>query len=533
MSQEEKKEIGRASTVMATFTMLSRLLGLVRNQILSHFFGSGMVADAFVAAFTIPNALRRLFGEGALTPAFVTTLTRALKESEAQKDPRIWQNYMAGAFTGLTLMLLIVCGLGMLLAPWIVRIYVPEFNDIPGKIELTTELTRFLFPFILFIGWSAFFMGILNTFKSFGLPAFGPALLNITVILMVPTVFLFVSPQSPYAIHIYGLAMLIGGLLQAAVQLPKLAQLGAFPRFKSPLNDPRVRELALILVPSAFAMGVYQLNIIVNRVFASNIEGAVSHLFYADLILELPVSLVAVSLGTAVLPSFSRLLTDKNRVGFAETFSFSLEGVWLLSLPAMAGFIALAEPIVSTLYLSGKFVLHDLNVVSTSLIAYSIGLPFFAALRILTPVFFAEKDTRTPARVGFVALFVNLLAAWQFSKLWGTWGIAFATSVSSFANFAILVFLIQKKFPEIQWKPVVTTLFKIIVACTVMGLSLHGLTRVLDPELWLQQGFSISKVVYLTLLIFVGALIYFFCAKALHIPQAGQMIDRVMRRKRS
>lgn len=522
--EDERREIGRASKIMAVFTLLSRVLGLARNLILSHFFGATYIADAFIAAFTIPNALRRLFGEGALTPAFVTTLTRAVQDSEDQKNPEIWKSYFRHSFTWLTIFLLIVCGLGMLFAGPIVHIYVPEFKDVPGKMELTVSLTRYLFPFILFIGWAAFFMGVLNTFRSFGLPAFGPSILNLSVIILVPLTFFFVSSDSPYAIYVYGGAFLVGGFLQALIQIPKMLSFGARPRWSLAFGDPRVIELGKILIPSAFAMGVYQLNIIVNRIFASGMEGAVSHLFFADLILELPISLIATSLGTAVLPSFSRLMAKDDKKGLANSFAYSLEGVWLLSLPAMVGMIALAQPIVSTLYLSGKFNLNDLENVSACLIAYGMGLPFFAGMRILTPVFFAAKDTKTPAIVGLVALFINLISAWQLSSLFGAWGIALATSISSAANFGILTILINKRHPDFEWKKIVGVSLRIFLAALIMGLALHYLVQLMDFSMWRVRGVSMLKITSLTGLILLGVFIYAVAAKFLKLTHLNQVL---------
>jgi len=531
MSVEEKGEIRRASSIMALFTLLSRLLGLVRNQILSHFFGTSMVADAFVAAFTIPNALRRLFGEGALTPALVSTLTRALQESENQKNPRIWQSFVSRSFFGLNLVLVIVCGLGMLVAPWLVGLYVPEFRNIPEKFELTVSLTRYLFPFILFMGWFAFFMGVLNSLRSFGISAFGPAALNLAVIIGFPVAYHLLHPDSSSAIYVYGGALLLGGIVQAAVQVPKMIQLHALPRLfenlRETFNDPRVVELGRMLLPSAFAMSIYQLNIIVNRVFASEIPGAVSHLFYADLILELPVSLIAVSLGTAVLPSFSRLLTLDDKAGFSDTFKFSMEGVWLLSIPAMLGMLSIGVPIVSSLYFSGRFSAEDLQQVSNCLGLYALGLPFFAGIRIINPVFFSMKDTRTPALVGFICLGLNFIFAWKLSKVWGVSGIALATSLSSFFNFTILSFLSKRKLPHLPWLDILKTAFKILGASAVMGFSLRYLSESFFSEIWLHSGISLQKILCLGLWVVSGISIYLVAAKALGLKQLDSLVRRI------
>jgi putative peptidoglycan lipid II flippase len=521
MVEDEKKEIRRASWIMGSLTFVSRLLGLVRNQILGHYFGAGFVADAFVAAFTIPNALRRLFGEGALTPVLVSLFTRSLKEGD-------WKVFLNRSFTALTLALIFLVVAGIAISPWLVSLYVPEFKEIPGKFELTVELTRFLFVFILFIGWSAFFMGVLNSFRSFGLPAFGPAALNLAVIGLVPLGFWLLSPDETDGIFLFGGAMLVGGLFQALIQLPRLKSLKAIPRLDFQFNDTRVKEMALLLLPSTFAMGIYQLNIIVNRVFASGIEGAVSQLFYADLILELPVSLIAVSLGTAVVPSFSRLLNENNRQEFSSTLSYSLENVWFLSLPAMAGLLALSLPIVTSLYLTGRFTVNDAEVVAACLVMYSLGLPFFAGLRILVPVFFAQKDTRTPAQVAVVALAVNLAGAWTLSDKMGAPGIALATSIASCVQFFILLALIVKRFPEMQWRPLIVKTSKIVGSALLMGVALTFLSgSILPSAFWLAHGLSLAKVLSLLGLVTLGGLGFGIVSHAMGLPHASLLWQRL------
>ncbi|MBN8554514.1 MAG: murein biosynthesis integral membrane protein MurJ [Deltaproteobacteria bacterium] len=533
----EKREIGRASGIMAFFTLVSRLLGLVRNQILSHFFGAGFVADAFIAAFTIPNALRRLFGEGALTPAIVALLTRSLKEPTTNPDnPNIrqpWQKFISNSFIWLTIFLVGITLLGILGADWIVSLYVDNFNKIPGKFELTVSLTRFLFPFILFIGWSAFFMGVLNTFRSFAISAAGPAFLNISVIILVPATLIYVLPaSSDYRIYVFAGALLVGGLFQALIQLPWLKKYRAMPRAEFQPNDYRVKELGILLLPSIFSMGVYQLNIIVNRYFASDIPGAVSHLFYADLLLELPVSLIATSVGTAVVPTFSRQIADGNRKGLAESFEFSMEAVQTLALPSMLGLIVLSLPLVSTLYLSGKFTPEDAELTSRALIFYGLGLPFFSGMRIILPLFFAQKDTFTPAITGFIALGVNLLAAWALYKDYGASGIAFATSISSFANLGILCFISYRRFPDFAWGKIFLIFLKMFFAAAGMAAILALTLTQISPDFWLFVGISIKKIGALLALVILGTVSYFSLAYLLGIPHTQQILRRLFGRIR-
>lgn len=524
--RSEKAEIGRASTIMAIFTLLSRLLGLVRNQILSHFFGAGFVADAFIAAFTIPNALRRLFGEGALTPSIVTLLTRALREPSNPNSPKPWQSFITSAFVWLSLFL-IVLSLGIFVfAPWLVRLYVSDFSSTPGKLELTIQLTRFLSPFLIFIGWSAFFMGVLNTFRSFAVSAFVPAMLSISVALVVPVSLVYLFPHTEHGIYFYAGAILVGAFFQALLQIPSLKRKEALPLSAFSWADPRVLDLGKLMVPSFFSLAVYQLNIIINRNFASHIDGAVSHLFYADLLLELPVSLIATSLGTAVIPSFSRLVADQKRKELSETFLFSMEAVWSLALPCTFALIVLAEPMISTLYFSGKFSLSDAQTTARVLIFYACGLPFFATLRILLGLFFAEKNTKIPMYAGWFSLGVNFIAAWQLSSLMQASGIALATSISSMANIAFLLVFMKKDFPEIHWRKSLPSLIKILGACVAMSLILALGKALIPSDVWEHRGIGPTKILFMGSLVGLGTLTYFMAAIYLRVPHTAEFVQK-------
>jgi putative peptidoglycan lipid II flippase len=522
--QREKQQITRASKIMGLFTLLSRFLGLVRNQILSHFFGATWVADAFVAAFTIPNALRRLFGEGALTPAIVSIFTRILQGS---KDPQEHKGFVTAAFWWFTALICLVVLIGIAIAPWLVRLYVPEFTQVPGKIELTVALTRWMFPFILFIGWAALGMGFLNSIGSFSVSAFSPALLNLSVIVLVPIGFLIWQPEPQQGIFIFASAVVLGGLLQALIHLRPLEVKGLAPAFRPSMTSPHLKDLKKLLLPSMIAMGTYQLNIIVNRIFASQIDGAVSHLFYADLILELPISLIAVSLGTAVLPTFSRYAAAGNRAGLRETFRFSMESVLFFAIPSMFGLIALATPLCSSLYFSGKFTEIDLTISSRCLIGYSLGLPFFASLRIITPLFFARKDTMTPTVVSFISLVVNFVAAWQLSSRGGAAGIALATVLSSLVNSAILTALVFRQNRDFEWLKILVATLKMLLAGFAMGSLLWFALQMFPDNLWTTSGITATKLGAVFALVALGILTYGFAAWVFRVEQIHNLIIRL------
>lgn len=510
----ESREIRRASGILAGGTLVSRVLGLIRNQILSYFFGAGIEADAFIAAFTIPNALRRLFGEGGLTPAFVSLFTRSLDEGRSQ-----WHSFLNNSFMWLNLIVGSLCILGMIFAEQLVSLYVPEYRDTPGKFELTVQLTRLLFPFILMISWAAFFMGVLNSFKHFTLPALGPAVLNATAIVLTPLFLLYIFPGTTKGIFIFAACILVGVFIQVLIQLPKLKAHEAMPHLHFKLRDKRVLELALLLGPAVFSMAIHQLNIIVNRVFASSIPGGVSYLFYADLIVELPVSLIATSMASAAVPSFSRLLSQDKKEELAESFQYSMNLNASLAMPAAVGLMALNLPIVSCLFFSGKFHLQDLDVTAQALFNYSLGLPLFCLMRSLFPLFFASKDTKTPAVAGMLALVVNFFGAWQLSKIHGAPGISLSTSIASSVNFLVLLFVAWKRFPFFPWGKIFFQIGKAVLAAAIMWLSIQGLGRVFDQGVWMNAGIRLDKIAILASYIFFGGAIYFLSAKILGLKE--------------
>lgn len=524
-SKQENREFTRASGVMAFFTMISRILGLVRNQLLGHFFGAGFAADAFIAAFTIPNALRRLFGEGALTPAFVSLFMRHLRSG-----PQSWRGFLSSTFYWQTLVVGGLACLGMIYAEPLVRLYVPDFADEAGKLELTVQLTQILFPFILIISWAALAMGVLNSFRKFALPAFGPAILNLSVILLVPSFILYFSPDFEPKIYIFAFAILAGVCVQVGAQIPSLVKLKAFPSFKFRWKDSRVWALAQLLIPSIFGMGVYQLNIIVNRRFASDIPGAVSHLFYSDLLIELPVSLIATSMSVAAVPSFTRLIVEKDKRSLSQTFEYAMSLNLSLALPAALGLLSLALPLISMIFQTGRFEYSDSLVASQCLQAYALGLPFFCALRTLIPLFYGFKDTRSPVYAGILALVVNFLAAWQLSQVFGAPGIALATSISALVNFLALSLLLRHHFRDFSWVKIFVAFLKASLAAGLMVVCIRFGAQLISPNLWTEPGIKLSKILAGLGLVGFGAIVYFSSALLLKVPAISDLIRKLLKR---
>ncbi len=490
-----------------------------------------MAADAFIAAFTIPNALRRLFGEGALTPAFVSLFTREIQSGETKES---WKSFLASSLFWLTSLTSLLSLIGILISPWLVRLYVPEFSDTEGKMALTILLTQILWPFLVFISLAALFMGVLNSFNHFAAPALGPAAMNITVVLLAPLLFAldWDGPNDEYRVHIFAIVTVVSSITQLLIQLPALKRAGALklPKFK--IKDPRVFELFKLLVPSVFGMAIYQINIIINRVFASDIPGAVSHLYYSDLLIELPVSLIATSMSVASVPSFSRLFHAGDREALGDSFRFSISVNLGLAMPAAIGLICLATPLISSVYYSGQFTAEDLKQSSICLIYYAVGLPFFCALRSVLPLFFAAKDTFSPTMAGFIAMAVNFVAAWKLSESFGAPGIALATTISSLVNLMILSIITLRRFPDFPWKTIVSNFFRTLVAALGMGAGLYTLQKVLLNEVWNLEGIRFEKIGPLLLFVSVGAVSYFVLAHLLKIQEMKALTSHLLKRLR-
>jgi putative peptidoglycan lipid II flippase len=529
----ELREMGRASSILALFTIFSRIFGLVRNQILGHYFGAGHISDAFIAAFTIPNALRRVLGEGGLTPSIVATITPYLKsETQDRTDPEV-RSLINSAFFWLTTFITILGALCMYFASQIVQFYVPDFAEISGKATMTANLFRILIGFVVLITWSAFFMGLLNTVRSFALSAFAPTLDSWAVIAIVPLGFWLWGLRQEKGIYLYAIALVIGAGLQVVIQVPSLLNWNLCPRWPRKIFDPRVIELAALMLPSLFILGVYQLNVVINRTFLAGAEGEVSHLFYADLLVELPFSLIATSVGAASITSFSRLITFGRYEELEATLSFSLRSTLLFSALCCGLIFALAEPIVSTIYFSGNFSIQDVRKTASALMAYSIGLPFFGCLRLILSYYFAEKKIREPIIAAFFAVATNAILAWRLSESLGSMGCAIAASAASIVNISLLIICLRGSKISATLNGFLSGILRTLAAAASMIGLLFFLKIALPPDLWTTSGVSFQKIGTLGLLLTIGCLAFFWLSIVFKAPLANESINRVLKTLRN
>ncbi len=392
----------RSTLTFSGGTFVSRILGLVREQAIAYAFGANAATDAFWVAFRIPNFLRRLFAEGSFSVAFVPVFTE-VKEKRSHQELKELVARTAGTLGGV---LLVVTALGVLGAGFVARGFAPGSIDEPMKLALTTDLLRITFPFLLFVSLTALAGGVLNSFHKFGLPALTPVILNLCMIAGA----LWLAPHLDTPIMALGWAIFAAGILQLLVQLPALRGLDLLSLPRWGWNHPDVRRIMRLMVPTLFGSSVAQINLLLDTLIASFlIAGSQTWLAQTDRLLEFPLGVFGVALGTVILPSLSRHHVSTDREGFAKALDWGLRTALLISVPAMLALVLLAKPILATLLQHGRFTAHDVDMAALSLSALSFGLPAFALVKVVAPAFYARQDTKTPVRAGIVAMIANMV----------------------------------------------------------------------------------------------------------------------------
>ena len=495
----------RALATVSGMTLMSRILGFVRDFVVARAFGAGMATDAFFVAFRLPNLLRRMFAEGAFSQAFVPILAE-YKNKRGEAETHRLVNHVASA---LGLAVLLVSILGAIASPLIIYATAPGFSADASKFELTVQLTRITFPYIFFMSLVALAGGVLNTWSRFAIPAFTPVLLNLSFIAMA----LVAAPYFDPPVLALGWAVFIGGLAQLALQLRPLAKIGMLPRFSLDFSDPGVRRILKLMAPAILGVSISQISLLINTVFASFLpSGSVSWLYYADRLMEFPAGMLGVALGTILLPSLSKMHADKNPVEFSALLDWGLRLTLMLTLPAALGLALLAVPLITTLFHHGAFGVADVYQTRTALIAYSIGLAGLILVKILAPAFYARQDIRTPVKFGLITLGVTQLMNLAFIGPLQHAGLALSIGLASCFNAAMLYRGLRQRGvyrPQPGWAIFIG---KLLVAMAVLGVCV-GFTAGADA-LWLHAG-SAERVIRLSLLFFGGIAVYFATLVAL------------------
>jgi putative peptidoglycan lipid II flippase len=523
-SPGEKKNVTRAAGIVGAATLLSRIFGYIRDMVLASFFGAGMAADAFIAAFRIPNLLRRLFGEGSLSIAFVPVFTEAIASGDRKEAMRL-------AVSSLKLLLVclsVVAVVGILAAPLIIRGVAPGFSQMPEKMALTVLLTRIMFPYIVLIGLVALCMGILNVLGHFAAPAVAPVLLNLAMIGSLFTVSRFSDSQTVQVIGL-SVGVLLGGLLQLTLQLPFLVKHGVRFWEKSGLWHPSMKQVGILILPTIFGAAVYQINILVGTLLASLLSaGSISYLYYADRLVQFPLGIFAQAAATAVLPSLSRQASAGDRNGMGETFGHAMSLVLYITIPAMVGLIVLREPIVALLFKRGAFDVETTRLTSDALLYYALGLWAFSAVRIVVSTFYAMQDTRTPVKTATIAIVANIVFGIALMGPMKHCGLALATSLSSMVNLALLVFVLRKKLGVIRWRPIFINCVKTLVASGIMALVVVVICRNILPAGSSSDLFQL--LVGIAIGVIAGALIFFILSWTMKIPEGNLILALIKRR---
>jgi putative peptidoglycan lipid II flippase len=516
----------RAAGVIMLAILCSRVLGLLRDQVFAALFGGGGAMDAFTAAFRIPNLLRDLFAEGALSTAFVTTFSKTITRGGHEAAWRLANKVATLTFV----VLAAICITGVIFSPQIVAGIAPGFS--PGKAALTVTLTRIMFPFILLVSLAALVMGMLNSRNVFGMPALASSFFNVGSIVGGVLLGYWLDPHFG-ARALAGLAIgtLVGGLLQLAVQLPSLGRLGYRFRPDFHWRDPGINAILALMGPSVIAASTTQVNVLINSVFASGLgNGPIFWLAIAFRLMQLPLGLFGVALGTVTLPLLSRLVAAGHLSGFRTELSRGMRLAFLMTLPATVGLIMLAGPIISVLYQHGRFTAYEAEQAAGALRFYAVGLCGYAALKVLVNAFYALDRRKTPMVVGCLAVGLNLLFNWLFTfhLHWGVQGLAFSTGCVASCNFLVLYALMRRHLTRLETRRMVGMLLKVAIACVALAAVCWASGHWLLAQ-WPTQHFM-PKLGALLLTVVIGAMVFVACGALLRIEELDELLGVLRRR---
>jgi putative peptidoglycan lipid II flippase len=516
----EESTIARPAGTVAFFTFLSRILGLIRDMVVAFSFGAAAQADAFFVAFRIPNMLRRMVAEGALTASFLPVYVDYLEG----QDPEEARKVVDIVFTILTMVLTLITLIGVALSPWIIRLFAPGFLGVPGKFELAVSLNRIVFPYIFLVSLVALCMGILNAKRHFAAPAASPILLNVFMILGALWLSRFCNPP------IYGLAIgvVVGGLFQFLLQLPVLASKGVRFRPDFSFRHPAVRRIGLLFLPAAFGAAVYQLNIFVSNLLASFLPGgSISYLWYASRLLEFPLGVFGVALATAAFPSLSQQSSRQDASRFQLIFEDALGLITFVTLPAMVGLILLRQPIVEVLFQRGAFDTLTALRTADALLYYCMGMWPIAAGRIVVSAFYSVQDTRTPVKLAFIAFVANVILSLLLMGPMRHCGLALANSLSALLNAGMLFYCFRGRMGVWGLGWVRSTGLKVFCASAVMAFALLTIKGVLG---WDEACPFTWKCLRLALWIAVGGGVYTLACLVLRVKELGTITKSMLNR---
>jgi len=509
----DKKNLIKSTGVIGAATAISRVLGFVRDIVIANFFGTGLVAQAFFVAFRIPNSLRDIVGEGAANAAIVPVLTGYKAKGEDKEFLRASKVLFNISFASLSILTLI----GIIISPLIVRLVAPGFIRTPSILQLTIQLNRTIFPYLILIGLTAYTMGVLNTKRHFAGPAFGPCLLNIALI----SASLWLCPK----IGVMGLVVgvLVGGILQLSLNMIFMYRKGFSIDFREGFRHPAIKKIGTLLIPRAFGSVVYQVNILVDTMLASLSwivgAGGVAALYYSNRLIQFPLAIFGLALAQAALPKMSHEFSMDNIPKLKETLSFSLRVTFLIMIPASVGLAILGTPIIKMLFQRGEFTSYSTYITNSALFFYAFGLCAYGGIKLLVACFYSMRDTKTPVKTALASVILNvglnLILMWPL-KLGG---LALATSISATVNFLILYHLLKKRIGGLGTKEIIDSFLRVLLSSVIMGIVL---------KFTLTQAFCIKGLI---LSMVAGAITFMAAAYIFKVKELEKVFAWALKRR--
>ena len=497
---------------MGLATSCSRVAGLVRDMVIARLFGAGFATDAFFVAFTIPNLFRRFFAEGSMSAAFVPIFSEVyhLRGREEARE------FAGKCWTLLLLVMAVFTLIGIWGSPLLVKVFGAGFSSIPGKLGLTDLLNRIMFPYLFFVSLLALVTGVLNVLDHYFLPSLSPLFLNLAIISSA----LIFTPYFDPPVLALALGVLVGGLIQLAAQFPILKKKGMIPGLNFDFRDPTVKRTVLLMVPGIAGVAIYQINLAISRLLASFLaEGSVSYLYYAQRLFEFPQGIFIVSLAQAVLPTMSRQTAYNDHDELKKSLCFSLKLIAVITIPAAFGLILCSIPVFSLFFMNHAFDYEDVRATAYALIVYAPGLVFVGFSRVLVPVFYALKDTRTPVRISFWTLLVNGGLGILFMQYWHHVGLAGAVTFSSGVNAVLLFWALKRKIGPLGVSSIFSSVLPVVPVSMMMGAVVWF---ILQFGAWDVEGSFLFKGTLLFSSVAVGAMVFLLGCVLFKIETATQ-----------
>lgn len=515
-----KKSLVKSTGVIGIATLISRILGFIRDVVMANFFGTGLAIEAFVVAFRIPNMLRDIVGEGATNSAIVPVLT----EYKTKEKNDFW--VVAQTLFNISFVLILVISVfGIVFSPLVVKLIAPGFISHFAKFDLTVKLNQIIFPYLIFIGLTAYAMGVLNTLNHFAAPAFSQSILNLTLI--ISAIFL----SSKIGVFSLAVGVLAGGALQLAVCIPPLYLKGF--RFGRRFNfrHSAVKKIGVLMLPRIAGTAVYQINVFISTILASFYwivgQGAVAGLYFANRLIQFPFAIFSLALAQAALPRMSQEAAENNLDKLKDTLTFSLRAIFLVILPSAVGLLVLGEPIVRIIFQHGQFDAYSTKITQNALFFYCLGLCSFSGIKILVNAFYSLKDTFTPVKIAAGSVALNIILSLILMHPMKIGGLALATSISATFNFFLLYIMLQRKIGRLEGKRIMNGFLKILIASIIMGI----VADILFKKSKSISGAFIFEVITLFSVILISTAVYFLIAHLLKIEEVGKFFKWLLKRQ--